>query len=631
MEVANVPKPRWKLVSKVPIAQFDARTDQLQNCYICQQRMGACIQCSNKNCYQAFHVTCARKAKLFLKMKGPHGGLAITDASSMQAFCDKHVPQEHRRLYDVEAATAAAKEYYKREMRHRKWADSQQSALSLMPASNLQPIESIELKQEDEVPLKGAEATQEKKRRYEAERKMWKMPSGAPIVPQVVVAAVDNALLRFTIRKRKEFVAEACKYWTLKREARRGAALLKRLQLQMETFSTMEITRRDFVAMGAAGRPRLQRRIEFAEVLQKQMLSVIELCKHIKDREELKLQDSALLKETVNTVYFPVMSMCWPIMEKALWLARAPPTDQVGTKSAGDVSDVGKRQFTERFRTVQSRLEARWYTSVSAFSVDMGKAFHFVPGLEHVNDVSEAHQLLSKTNLREEGLTLDQRDVKKLAKRVARALHQLLAEALRHEAELVNGAPFEHDHKSIEISASSSDQVSPEDSSQFKHEEDVMQDVRSEQAIRSGHGHVSPPLGENDKPSPSKKSKTSPRKHQQQKELAQEEVAVWKVAQEPLTPPSSEKELPSTSLQGGIPWYFEGFEPSGLIIQDERYDGLKIRREMSEPLSEMDEAELTEIGVGIQPDMDVIMEEQVAAPTPITKKAAAKKRRRSKW
>ncbi len=53
-------------------------------------------------------------------------------------------------------------------------------------------------------------------------------------------------LIKFNVRKRKEFVQEACKYWTLKREARRGAALLKRLQLQMEAFSSMEITRSNF-------------------------------------------------------------------------------------------------------------------------------------------------------------------------------------------------------------------------------------------------------------------------------------------------------------------------------------------------------------------------------------------------
>lgn len=59
-DVEKVPKSRWKL-----------------HCYICNQKMGACIQCGNKNCYQAFHVTCARKAKLFLKMKSQHQGSTL--------------------------------------------------------------------------------------------------------------------------------------------------------------------------------------------------------------------------------------------------------------------------------------------------------------------------------------------------------------------------------------------------------------------------------------------------------------------------------------------------------------------------------------------------------------------------
>ena len=86
--------------------------------------------------------------------------------------------------------------------------------------------------------------------------------------------------------------------------------------------------------------------------------------------------------------------------------------------------------------------------------------------------------------------------------------------------------------------------------------------------------------------------------------------------------------------QGGIPWYLEGFEPDGLCVQDERYDGLKVRREMSEPLSEMDEAELTEMGVGLEPQVDasvdVAMTDELEAVTP-AKKAPGKKRKRSKW
>ncbi|ORY80878.1 PHD-zinc-finger like domain-domain-containing protein, partial [Protomyces lactucae-debilis] len=48
--VNNIPSSRWKL-----------------NCYICKLKVGACIQCSHKACYASFHVTCARRAKLFLQ------------------------------------------------------------------------------------------------------------------------------------------------------------------------------------------------------------------------------------------------------------------------------------------------------------------------------------------------------------------------------------------------------------------------------------------------------------------------------------------------------------------------------------------------------------------------------------
>lgn len=565
-------------------------------------------------------------------MKSAHGGLAIQDASSLRAFCDKHVPPEHRRQHDVDTAIVAAKEYYQREMRHRRWADSQQSALSIMPLQASQPITSIEPKVEEEPPVKAAEAAQEKKRRLEAERKMWKLPSGAPIVPHVVVAAVDTALMRFTIRKRKEFVAEACKYWTLKREARRGASLLKRLQLQMETFSTMEITRRDFVAMGAAGGPRLQRRIDFAQRLEAEMLTVIELCKQVRQREALKLMDVNLLRDTINTIYYPISSMCWPILEKAQWLARAPPTDQVGTKAAADVADVGKGQFTEGFKGIQLKLQQRWYSSVNAFSADLGQVFQFVNGLENVTDAIEAHHLLSSSVLREENLTPDQREVKKLAKRIARAVAQPLEEALRHEAELIHGRPFERELRDLGMTLTSDSQHMVDSASPVKIESDAMEDVRHDSHVVTSDGHVSPSFETDVKNSPSKSSKTSPRKARPK---THEEEQFTVVPQGPLTPPSSDKESATQLLpQGGVPWYLEGFEPEGLVINDERYDGEKVRREMSEPLSEMDEEELTGMGVDLKPIEEVPSSDQAGEASPAVSSSARKssvRKRKRKW
>lgn len=137
-------------------------------------------------------------------------------------------------------------------------------------------------------------------------------------MPELVYRNVEHSLgNKFPIRKRKEFIQEACKYWTLKREARRGAALLKRLQLQMEAFSSMEITRRNFAGMGAAGGPRLQRRIEFAEHLEGDMEQVREMCKLVKDREAKKLEDALLLRDIINTIYFPIPTILQPILDKA--------------------------------------------------------------------------------------------------------------------------------------------------------------------------------------------------------------------------------------------------------------------------------------------------------------------------
>lgn len=300
MDVEKVPKPRWKLT-----------------CYICRQKMGACIQCGNKNCFVAFHVTCARRAKLFLKMKSTHGGPANLDASVLKAFCDRHVPADWRRDNDVEAATADAIEYYHYTMRGRLWADSQQAALA-MGANQAQgipgPGQDVDTANTKISLILNPPG---KKKRNSPPKTVWRLPSGAPVIPQVLYDSVESSLGRFAIRRRKEFAAEACKYWTLKREARRGASLLKRLQLQMETFTSMEITRRNFAGMGAAGRVRLQRRIDFADRLQQDVEQLKVLCDRVRKREQQKLQDAEMLRDILDTVYFPIAPLLWPIIEKA--------------------------------------------------------------------------------------------------------------------------------------------------------------------------------------------------------------------------------------------------------------------------------------------------------------------------
>lgn len=302
MDVEKVPKTRWKLT-----------------CYLCNQRMGACIQCGNKACYQAFHVTCARRARLYLKMKNSHGTLAVLDGTTiLKAFCDKHCPPEYSKENDVFRATREARHYFKKTMKRRIYADNQVTAAALATTHRHATVEHPSDESQATSVRPSLNVGDAKKKGNQPTKPVWKLPSGAPVIPAVVFDAVESSLQRFTIRKRKDYAAETCRYWTLKREFRRGAALLKRLQLQMETFSSMEITRRNFAGMGPAGRLRIERRIEFDERLIEDLERLMSLCRDVVEREAENLKAAELEEDAVNTIYFPIWKFLPQILDKAL-------------------------------------------------------------------------------------------------------------------------------------------------------------------------------------------------------------------------------------------------------------------------------------------------------------------------
>jgi NuA3 HAT complex component NTO1 len=321
MDVEKVPRNRWKLT-----------------CYICNQKMGACIQCGNKACYQAFHVTCARRARLFLKMKTSQGTLAVLDgAMALKAYCDRHCPPDYTRDNAVEEATRDAQLYYKRAMRGRVWADSEAAARALvasnhgaMPstippweATGGQSVSSMSSSSSSSSVVGGQQpppssANNGADKKAQPAKPIWRLPSGAPVIPHAVFELVELSLQRFNIRKRKDYVAECCRYWTLKRESRRGAALLKRLQMQMDTFTSMELTRRDFASMGPTGLSKLASRVEFGAQLVDDLGRLMELSDAVVQREQAKLDAVVLEQEFVDVCYFPVNRLLVPALHKAI-------------------------------------------------------------------------------------------------------------------------------------------------------------------------------------------------------------------------------------------------------------------------------------------------------------------------
>jgi NuA3 HAT complex component NTO1 len=57
------------------------------SCSLCGQQKGACIQCKERKCMRAFHVTCARKHELHMTER------EHDDWVEFSVYCDKHKPK----------------------------------------------------------------------------------------------------------------------------------------------------------------------------------------------------------------------------------------------------------------------------------------------------------------------------------------------------------------------------------------------------------------------------------------------------------------------------------------------------------------------------------------------------------
>lgn len=640
MEVEKVPKTRWRL-----------------NCYLCQQRMGACIQCGNKNCYQAFHVTCARRARLFLKMKNQHGTLAILDGTTvLKAFCDKHCPSDYAKENNVARAAREARSYYKRTMRGRLWADSQASALAMAATHR----HAVTEHQPDESQLTGAKVAlalgDSKKKGNQPQKPIWKLPSGAPVIPKYCFDNVEKSLQRFTIHKRKEYAADACRYWTLKREARRGAALLKRLQLQMETFSSMEITRRNFAGMGHAGRPRLQRRIEFAQTLVKDLEKLKELAEDVVKREAEKVAAIRMQVDVADSIYFPIAKLLPPIIDKALAL------------------DI-KLVFTDALLKLQARVDARFYTTATSFALDFAEVFRNGIINEPIPrpETAASKELERSSNIKK--TPLDMKERRRLAKRIVKAVQPVLEAAVRAEAE-VSSKPVNKELKQFEqlidaaleagkvgndtISVSLGDgsvgerEAEPDvemteansngmievnrDSNETNGDQETTRDVEMQDVDASGEGEntiVAATLGDDmiDTGPVTRANKSSPLKANGTKNAntppdTNGHVQAPDIAPPaPPTPPVSNGDTNTDAdilANGGIPWYVKDFQPEGTSL----VPGKDAMSSFSEDLSEMDDDDLK--GLGADLAAGEIARNVVVATPAKPKKGKAKKKGKSR-
>jgi NuA3 HAT complex component NTO1 len=269
----------------------------------------------------------------------------------------------------------------------------------------------------------------------------------------------------------------------------------------------------------------------------------------------------------------------------------------------------------EGFNRLQSRLDEKFYTSVQTFNEDLvavlSTKIDFVP----VASVGDAEQEMNKAA--HSTLTSEQKETKKLVRRIIKGVQPLFEEAMRKEADLA-GRPCDK-FPDLEMLL---EQKLRRRSSALSVDEDTQPTTEGRSTggdARVNGTETEEGLKKSDEaqfaPTP---DEIATDHHVVHDEAADEAAIAAQLGQdtmyaasrgppgdamdtdhktssdraEPLTPPRSEKNLLNPLVNGGIPWYLETFDIHGTTVHDERYTGREVLRAMSEELSELDDDEL---------------------------------------
>lgn len=292
-----IPKGRWKLI-----------------CYLCKKRVGACIQCSKGSCYTAYHATCAREYGLHLRL-GTNSGMTTADEApgANVSYCDRHGPnaqllqRQRDESEELASGTPGAAVGNAKRRKLLSYGERHGSAAPApgtpgTPRSSVGPL----------LPLPSAKL-------HRAHNKAL-APLPAPIIPQYIYDKLWEYIKPLKFRQKALFVRLVCRYWSLKRESRRGAPLLKRLHLEvrMAYVSSYQAVReltitslsspQPWTAAGASRQAtdiEKEKKLELLLLLRNDLEKVRTLTELVKKREREKLRRSALVKTIVEQVVFP--------------------------------------------------------------------------------------------------------------------------------------------------------------------------------------------------------------------------------------------------------------------------------------------------------------------------------------
>ncbi|XP_043406855.1 bromodomain-containing protein 1 isoform X3 [Chelonia mydas] len=329
--VRNIPPARWKLT-----------------CYLCKQKgVGACIQCHKANCYTAFHVTCAQKAGLYMKMEPVKEltGSGTTFSVKKTAYCDVHTPPGCiRRPLNIYGEADVKNGVCRKEgsVRTARSTSKVRKKAKKAKKSVVEPCTAMPTVSAPYIPPQRA---QEAHAYLKWSRRLNK------IMNQVA------------IQRKKQFVERVHSYWLLKRLSRNGVPLLRRLQSSLQSQRNIQ-QREDDEEMQA-----LKEKLKYWQRLRHDLERARLLIELIRKREKLKREQIKVEQVAMELQLTPFTVLLRSVLDQLQEKDSARIfTQPVNLKEVPDYLDHIKHPMD--LSTMRKRLDSQGYKNLNEFEED---------------------------------------------------------------------------------------------------------------------------------------------------------------------------------------------------------------------------------------------------------------------
>ncbi|KFP79934.1 Bromodomain and PHD finger-containing protein 3, partial [Acanthisitta chloris] len=324
--INNIPPARWKLT-----------------CCICKQKgLGAAIQCHKVNCYTAFHVTCAQRAGLFMKIE-PMRETSINGTTftvRKTAYCECHSPPGMVKKGSPAAGDDGQEDTVKE--------DGEEEA--------------------DSVPPKGSLKKNQMKLKQKIKKDPGDMTNGCLSVPLVTVTQIPSYRLNkicsgLSLQRKNQFMQRLHNYWLLKRQARNGVPLIRRLHSHLQSQRNAEQKEQDEKTSA------VKEELKYWQKLRHDLERARLLIELIRKREKLKREQVAAME--LQLTPFNVL------LRTTLDLLQEKDAAQIFTEPVNlNEASLFPRDYLEfisnpmDFSTMRQKLESHLYRTLDEFEED---------------------------------------------------------------------------------------------------------------------------------------------------------------------------------------------------------------------------------------------------------------------